>query len=123
LKGARGLGPSHHAFGHWWHQRVTAIANLFLMLWLVYSVVTHLRHANYATFTHWLAQPLHAILMICAILSTFYHAALGSQVIVEDYIQNKAYKIFKLIGIRLFFTLLGVACIFSILKIAFMAGA
>ena len=35
---ARGLGASHHGVGHWWHQRITAIANIPLMLWLAWSV-------------------------------------------------------------------------------------
>jgi succinate dehydrogenase / fumarate reductase membrane anchor subunit len=121
LARARGLGAAHHAVGHWVNQRITAIANIPLMLWLVSSIV-HLRGVDYTTFTVWLAQPLNAILMILVIVSTFYHAALGTQVIVEDYVHNKGMKIFKLVMLRLFFIGAGVACVFSILKIAFTAG-
>lgn len=121
LARARGLGASHHAVGHWINQRITAIANLPLMLWLVYNIV-HLRGADYMTFKTWLAQPVNSILMILVVLSTFYHAALGTQVIVEDYIHGEACKIAKLIFLRLFFIAAGVACVFSILKIAFTAG-
>jgi len=123
LKHARGLGASHHAVGHWVHQRITAVSNLFLMLWLVWSVVHNLQGADYAAFTHWLAQPVHSILMILAILSTFYHAAIGTQVIVEDYIHGESKKIATLLALRFFFIAAGVACVFSILKIAFTAGA
>jgi len=56
--------------------------------------------------------------MILAIISTFYHAMLGSQVVTEDYIHHEGFKMFKLIGQKLFFFGLGVACVFSILKIA-----
>lgn len=121
LARARGLGAAGHGSDHWLHQRITAIANLPLMLWLVYSIVD-LNGATYQDFTAWLSTPLNAILMILTILSVFYHAALGTQVIVEDYFHNEALKFLKLIGIKLFFFAACVACIFSILKIALNIG-
>lgn len=114
---AHGLGSAHEGTTHWLHQRVTAIANLPLMLWLVWSVV-HMQGWSYADVSAWLAHPVNAILMILATLSVFYHAALGSQVVIEDYIHNEGFKMFKLIGMKLFFTACAVACIFSIVKIA-----
>lgn len=117
LARARGLGSAKDGVHHWLMQRVTAIANIPLMLWLIYSVV-NLRGAGYSEFTGWLSQPCNAILMILAVLSTFYHAALGAQVVTEDYIHNEGLKMLKLIGQKLVFFALGVACIFSILKIA-----
>lgn len=118
LARARGLGSARDGVEHWFQQRVTAIANIPLVIWFVYSVVD-LAGADYATFTNWLQQPLNAILMILFIISTFYHAKLGTQVVVEDYIHDEGFKIVKLIGMKLFFFGIGVACIFSILKIAF----
>jgi len=117
LAKARGDGSAHEGTHHWLNQRITAIANLPLMVWLVISVV-QMPGWDYAEFTNWLAQPLNAILMILAIISTYYHAALGCQVIVEDYFHVKWMKIGKLIGIKLFFIATAVACIFSILKVA-----
>lgn len=118
LARARGLGSAHHGTGHWWHQRVTAVSNLLLMLWLVWSVV-HLPSSSYQDVSLWLAQPVNAILMILAVLSTFYHARLGLQVVIEDYVHCEFSKTLSLIGIRLGFVALGVAAIFSILKVAF----
>jgi succinate dehydrogenase / fumarate reductase membrane anchor subunit len=115
---ARGLGSSHHGVGHWWHQRVTAIANIPLMLWLVWSVI-NMPGWSFEQFTTWLAAPINAVLMILAVISVFYHAALGTQVIAEDYIHTEWMKIAKLLCLRLFFLAGAVACIFSILKIAF----
>lgn len=120
LKNAKGLGSAHEGVEHWMALRVTAIANVPLLLWLVYSIA-HLQGASHAEFTAWLAQPMHAILMILVILSTFYHGVLGAREIIEDYIHCKMFKMVKLIGQQLFFFALGVACIFSILKIA-LAG-
>jgi len=117
LARARGLGSAKEGSDHWMKQRITAIANLPLMIWFVYSVVD-LRGSSHAEFTSWLAEPLNAILAILMIISVFYHAVLGSQVIVEDYIHSEWFKTLKLIGTKLFFFGLAVACIFSILKIA-----
>ena len=118
LSRARGLGSSHDGVTHWWHQRITAVANIPLMVWLVYSVI-NMNDFNHATFTLWLAEPVNAILMILAVISVFYHASLGSQVIAEDYIHHEGFKVFKLISMRLFFVGTAIACIFSVLKIAF----
>lgn len=118
LARARGLGASHDGVTHWWHQRITAFANIPLMIWLVWSVI-QMETWSHADFTGWLAQPVNSILMILAVISVFYHAALGTQVIAEDYIHHEGLKVFKLVGIKLFFFGTAVACIFSILKIAF----
>ena len=117
LSRARGLGTAHNGVHHWLHQRITAVSNLLLMLWLL-CAMGKLGELSYIAFTAWLAQPVNAILMILAVISVFYHAALGCQVIVEDYFHVQWMKITKLIGIRLFFTAGAIACIFSILKIA-----
>src|SRR5689334_14962979 len=72
----------------WIGLRASAVVNIPLVLWLVYSVIS-LQGADYATFTSWLAQPVNAILMIIFILSTFYHAALGSHEVIEDYVHEE----------------------------------
>lgn len=115
---ARGMGSAHEGAEHWLWQRITAISNLVLVSWLLWSVV-HFQGWDYETFTTWLSAPVNAILMILALLSVFYHAALGSQVIVEDYVSCEVMKTAKLIGIKLFFFAMAVASVFSVLKIAF----
>lgn len=91
------------------------------MLWLVWSV-TQMGVVDYMTFTAWLARPVNAVLMILSIITVFYHAALGAQVIVEDYIHHECLKMAKLIGLKLFFLGTGIACVFSVLKIAFVGS-
>ena len=118
LARARGLGSAHDGVTHWWHQRVTAVANIPLMLWLVWAVVS-MPDWSYVEFTAWLAMPVNAILMILAVISVFYHAALGTQTIVEDYFHVEWFKTMKIVGIKLFYLAASVACIFSVLKVAF----
>jgi succinate dehydrogenase / fumarate reductase membrane anchor subunit len=118
LAKARGTGSAHHGSGHWMHQRITAVANIPLMLWLVWSVV-HLPSSSFQDVSLWLSQPVNAILMILAVLSTFYHAVLGLQVVIEDYVHCEFSKIASLLALRLVFVALGVAAIFSVLKVSF----
>lgn len=121
MKRAKGLGSSHHGHKHWMAQRITAIANIPLVLWAVYSVF-NLQGATYLEFTAWLSMPVNAVLAILFVLNTFYHAMLGNQVVIEDYISCICFRTIKLIGQKLFFIALGVATIFAILKIAFTMG-
>ena len=121
IKKAKGLGSTHTGTHHWLMQRVTAVVSIPLVFWMVYSIFK-LQGASYAEFTAWLSAPLNAVLAILFVLNMFYHSILGNQVIIEDYISCKWIRITKLIGQKIFFIALGVACVFSILKIAFMAG-
>ena len=117
LARARGLGSTHHGFSHWINERVSAVVALPLMLWLVWSVV-NMDH-SYEGFTAWLHAPVNAVLMILSVLSVFYHTAMGLQVVVEDYVHHEGLKLCKLYGIKLLFLAMTIACVFSILKIAF----
>lgn len=117
---ARGLGSSKDGTHHWMHERITSLTSIPLMLWLVWSVVD-MQGWDYAAFTSWLAQPLNAFLMALSVISTFYHAALGVQVIVEDYVHCHVMKLCTLIGFKLAFLVTALASIFSIIKIA-LAG-
>ena len=121
LKTAKGHGSAHEGAEHWLQQKITALAQIPLVLWLIYSIIG-LQGASYAEFTAWMGQPVNAILMIILISSVMLHAKLGAQVVVEDYISTEWFKMAKLIGMKIFFYGMAVACIFSVLKIAFTAG-
>ena len=111
-------GRAKHGSGHWMAQRVTAVALIPLFIWFIYSVLPSVG-ASHGECTTWLAQPINAIITILFVISTFYHAVLGAQVITEDYIHGECFKTIKIVGQKLFFFAFGIACIFSILKIAF----
>ncbi|GJL86047.1 MAG: succinate dehydrogenase, hydrophobic membrane anchor protein [Micavibrio sp.] len=117
LARARGLGSAHHGVGNWIRLRVTAVANVILSVWFIWFVKSSIG-LDHAEFTGMLANPLNAIAMILLVISVFYHATLGCREIVEDYFHVEWMKISKLVGIYLFFLAAGIACIFSVLKIA-----
>ena len=110
----RGLGTAKEGVHHWWMQRLTAIALIPLTLWFIISIAT-LNNASYTETVNWLSIPLVSILLVSA---TLYHALLGVQVVVEDYIHQEGFKFLLLIGLKFIFLVLGVVAIFSLLKIA-----
>jgi succinate dehydrogenase / fumarate reductase, membrane anchor subunit len=114
----KGLGSAKEGAEHWWVQRVTAVALVPLSLWFVGSVIA-LAGAPHAELVAWLGSPLAAILMLLLIGATFYHAALGIQVVVEDYVHAEGVKIAALLLNKLVCLALAVAGIFAVLKIAF----
>jgi succinate dehydrogenase / fumarate reductase, membrane anchor subunit len=112
----RGLGSSREGTGHWMLQRLTAVSNLVLVLWLVFSLAT-LPGASYEVVRAWLGQPLPAILMILLVISVFYHARLGLQVIIEDYVHHEGAKVAALAAVVLLAVGLAVACIVAVLTV------
>ena len=117
LARARGLGAARGAVDNWVKLRVTAIGNVILSVWFLWFLSQSVG-ASHAEFTAKLADPRNAICMILLVISAFMHAVLGNREVVEDYFHNEYLKIFKLVGIYLFFFAVAAACIFSILKIA-----
>jgi succinate dehydrogenase / fumarate reductase membrane anchor subunit len=115
---AVGLGSAKEGVGHWWAQRLTAVALVPLSLWFVTSVIA-LAGADHGVVVAWLANPLSAIIMVLLIGATFYHAALGVQVVIEDYVHAEGVKFAALVLNNLICFALAVAGIFAVLKIAF----
>ncbi len=86
---ARGLGAAGHGVGHWWAQRVSAVALIPLAIWLAMALTSG-AVADHTALKLWLGVPLNAILMVLLLITAFHHAALGLQVVAEDYIHSRA---------------------------------
>lgn len=114
----RGLGTAHHGAHHWMLQRFTAIGNLVLMSYLVVSLAL-LGDYDHKTMTEWLAQPVAATALILLVISTFWHARLGLQVVIEDYMVDAGTKFALLAALNLAVIAGGAFAIFSIAKLAF----
>jgi succinate dehydrogenase / fumarate reductase membrane anchor subunit len=115
---AIGLGSAKEGVEHWWLQRVTAVALVPLTLWFVVAVV-RLSSADIDTVRDWVGRPLPAILLVLLLIATFWHASLGLQVVIEDYVHTDLAKLGLLIVIRLACFALAVAGVIAVLGIAF----
>lgn len=113
-----GLGAAHSGPKHWLYQRLTGIANLILVIWLVNALLGFMRDgAEYGTVTLWLQSGINPVLMLLFILSVFYHAKLGLTVVIEDYIHHEGIKLATLIATKFIIVFCASICLFSVLKI------
>lgn len=117
LSEARGLGSAKEGVGHWWNQRLTAIALVPLTLWFGFSVAL-LGTADYYTVVDWIAHPVNAVLLTLMLAVGFWHGALGIQVVIEDYVATEWKKITLLLLVQFAAAVLALAGIFAVLYIA-----
>ena len=114
---AQGLGSAKTGVDAWWRARVSALALVPLTVWFAASIIAH-TDSDYATLIAWLRTPLVSLLMVLLLAGIFYHAALGLQVVIEDYVHS-ALKTVALLTIRFACYGLAVAGILAILRISF----
>jgi succinate dehydrogenase / fumarate reductase, membrane anchor subunit len=120
LKNVRSLGSAKEGAAHFWQQRMTAIANLFLTMFMV-GLLVRLLGADYATVRATLANPVIALLLLALVLSGIFHMRLGMQVIIEDYVRSEGAKLMCLMINTFFAIAIGLTCVFAILKLSFGA--
>ena len=120
LARARGLGPARAGTDHFWKQRLTAVANVFLVPFAIFLIV-RLAGADYLTVKGTLARPQNAIPLLLLILSGVIHMRLGMQTIIEDYVHADGYKVAALLLNTFFAVLVGLACAYAVLKLSFGA--
>jgi len=114
----RGLGSARSGTSHFWRQRVTAVANVPLVIAFVVILVS-LIGRNHAAVVQIIGSPPVAIIMLLFIMSITYHMRLGMQVIIEDYVHHEGHRIALLIGNIFFAVAVALSCGFAILKISF----
>jgi succinate dehydrogenase / fumarate reductase, membrane anchor subunit len=114
----RGLGSAKSGTDHFFKQRMTALANVPLAIAFV-IILTMLLGVPHATFVATMKNPLVALLLLLFVVSGVIHMKLGMQVIIEDYIHAEGQKIAMLIGNTFFAIVIGAACSFAVLKMAF----
>lgn len=117
FKRARGLGSAQSGAGHWWTQRVTAAALVLLAIWFV-ILVLGLLHADYASARAAVARPWNAVLLIAFVVTAFWHAVLGLQVVIEDYVHTRWKEVSLLVAIKFLAALGALASVLAVLRIA-----
>jgi succinate dehydrogenase / fumarate reductase, membrane anchor subunit len=118
LAQVRGLGSAHSGTHHFWVQRVTAIANIPLSLFVV-GLIISTSGSNYAAVKATLGSPLVAIPLILFIGSAVYHMRLGMQMIIEDYVPSEGPRLVLLLASTFFSVVVGLASVFAVLKLSF----
>ena len=116
VKRVKGLGTAKHGFGHWWVQRLTSVLMVPLSVWFIYSLMT-MENLSPDTLILWLHNPIQSILMALWVVTVIYHAALGLQVIIEDYVHGKNMALTLLILLKFAMVIMVVVSLFSLFKL------
>jgi succinate dehydrogenase / fumarate reductase membrane anchor subunit len=114
----RGMGAAHSGTDHFWLQRLTAVANLPLLIGFLIGMVA-LIGRSHAEVIATLRNPIVAILILGAVISVAIHMRIGMQVIIEDYVHSEGRKIVVLMANTFFSLCIGLAAMYAILKINF----
>ena len=117
---ARGLGSGKNGVHDWWMQRVTAVVLALLTPWFLIMVLG-LVGKDYATTRLVFAQPISASLLLIFVLALFWHARLGLQVVIEDYIHARPLEVALQLAVKLVFLFAAVLSVVSIGRLVFSA--
>jgi succinate dehydrogenase / fumarate reductase membrane anchor subunit len=116
LSKVKGLGSAKDGTHHFWHQRLTALLLIPLVLWIGFSLAA--LPVDHATLSGWIQQPWVSVTLVLLIVVTFYHAQLGLQVVIEDYVASHARRTGMLLISNLLCLLAGTVGVISVLKIS-----
>ena len=119
LARVKGLGSARDGTSHFWHQRLTALLLIPLVLWIGFGIAA--LPVEYGAMLSWVRQPLVTVALVLLLIAVFYHAQLGMQVIIEDYIASHARRTMVLLLSNLLCLFFGTVGVVSVLKIAFGA--
>ena len=117
LAKVRGLGSAKDGTGHWWWQRVTAIALIPLLVWFVYALMSVSLSGDRQVVINWMQSPFVAIALVLLLTALFTHARLGLQVVIEDYVHCGALRIGLLLLIKFASLALLAISVLSVLKV------
>jgi succinate dehydrogenase / fumarate reductase, membrane anchor subunit len=118
LARVRGFGAAKSGTGHFWQQRVTAIANIPLTIAAVIIMIMLLGR-NQPAVAQILGSPTVVIIMLLFVVSITAHMRLGMQVIIEDYIHDDIAKLGLVIANNFFVAIVGLTAVYGLLKLSF----
>ena len=115
LSRARGRGAAGHGAAHWVAERVSAVALVPLTFWMIYAALT-ISTAGYSGAVAFVSHPVNAVLIL-TVLSVTLHMRVGMQVIIEDYVHDKALRVTALFANTIYTVVVAVACFYAILRV------
>ena len=118
LARVRGLGSAKEGTDHFWRQRLTAVANIVLISYLIVLLAKY-AGADYATVKDVLSKPYNAVPLLLLVISATIHMRLGMQTIIEDYVHSEGPKLAALALNTFFAVMIAVTCAFAVLKLSF----
>ena len=116
LSRVKGLGSAREGTSHFWHQRLTALLLIPLVLWIGFCIAA--LPLDHESLVNWVSQPIITVALVLLIIALFYHAQLGLQVVIEDYISSHARRTVMLLLSNLFCLLFGIVGVVAVLKIS-----
>jgi len=117
LKNVRGLGTAKTGTEHFVNQRLTATALVLLGIWFVVFVLS-LLGADYAAATVAVAKPWNAVLLVGFLIASFWHAQIGLQVILEDYVHNNLLAVALQVSVKFIAALGAIVSVIAVARIA-----
>jgi succinate dehydrogenase / fumarate reductase membrane anchor subunit len=118
LARAKGLGAAGHGAEHWFVHRMTAVSNIPLIVAFV-IIVASLAFRPWNDAVRVVSHPLVALLLILCVVSVTNHMRLGMQIIIEDYVHDRGWKLLTMAANNFYAVVVAVACLWAILKISF----
>jgi succinate dehydrogenase / fumarate reductase membrane anchor subunit len=112
------MRPDKSGTTHFWQQRATAIANVPLVLFLLWFIVSHLGAAR-ADVAASVQNPINAILLVLSFASILWHMRLGMEMVLEDYVHDERTLRAGLLLNTLFTAAMALAALYAILKMVF----
>ncbi len=120
LANAHNHGAAGDGVAHWWSQRFSAILMVGLVAWLVLAIAS-IAGASHAEASTWLAKPFNAAMAILFVVTSIYHSRLGLQVVIEDYIHQRAAEVALQLVVKIAAIVGALLAVLAILKVAFGA--
>ena len=101
LSQARNSGSASSGAHHWWHQRLTAVIMIITVFWVI-SFFWHISRNEASGLITYIQQPYNIIMLLVLFTTAMYHAVLGMQVVIEDYISYQAIRLVLIVGTKIF---------------------
>ena len=120
LSRVRGLGSAREGTGHFWWMRVTAVANVVLVLFLIAFMFRYVGE-DYNSVRQALRNPIASVGLLLLVISGVWHMRLGMQTIIEDYVHSEGRRVLALMLNTFFAAVIALSCAFAVLKLSFGA--